>query len=73
MTCLTCTSEVLDLQNENSLLNVGYYYCTTCKITFNDNDIKVAELAHWEAVDELFANFDFDDFDWRTGNLIDHA
>ena len=73
MSCIACNAEVLDLQNENSLLNVGWYYCTTCKLEFNDNDIKVAELAHWDAVDEVFAGFDFDDFDWRTGDLINYA
>ena len=73
MTCIACNAEVLDLQNENSLLNVGWYYCTACQLEFNDNDIKVAELAHWKAVDEIFADFDFDDFDWRTGDLINYA
>ena len=73
MSCIACNAEVLDLQNENSLLNVGWFYCTTCKLEFNDNDIKVAELAHWKAVDVAFAGFDFDDFDWRTGDLINYA
>ena len=73
MTCIACNAEALDLQNENSLLNVGWYYCTACKLEFNDNDIKVAELAHWKAVDVAFADFDFDDFDWRTGDLINYA
>jgi len=58
MTCITCNAEVLDLQDENSLLKMGWYYCTTCKLEFNDNDIKVAELAHWKVMDIVFANFD---------------
>jgi hypothetical protein len=73
MNCPTCDTIALNLQHENSLLNIGWYYCTACKLEFNDNDIKVAELAHWKAVDVAFTGFDFDDFDWRTGDLINYA
>ena len=73
MSCITCNAEALDLQNENSLLNVGWYYCTTCKLEFNDNDVKIAELAHWKAVDEVFAGTEPEDFDRITGKLIDYG
>ena len=74
MNCPTCDTTALNLQHENSLLAPGsFYYCTECTQTFTAHDvIKAAELAHWNEVDIAFAGFDFDDFDWRSGELINY-
>lgn len=79
MTCITCNGEVIDLQGENSWAKIhgwadmGWWYCPTCESDFTSNDIKIAELAHWKAVDEVFAGTESDDFDRLTGKLIDYS
>ena len=74
MTCPTCHAKALNLQSENSLLAYGsFFYCEICENTFSQQDVKVAELAHWRAVDEVFAGTEPEDFDRITGKLIDYG
>ena len=74
MTCPTCHAQALNLQSENSLLAQGsFFYCEVCENTFSQQDVKVAELAHWKAIDEVFAGTVTEDFDQFTGKLIDYS
>ena len=78
MTCIACQGEVYDLQARSidsgliPLIDFGHWYCPTCKINFNRHEVKLAELAHWKAVDEVFAGTVPEDFD-KTGKLIDYG
>ena len=75
MTCIVCQGKVYDLQANSGLLpliDLGHWYCPTCKLEFNSHEVKLAELAHWKAVDEVFAGTVPEDFD-KTGKLIDYG
>ena len=75
MTCIVCQGKVYDLQANSGLLpliDLGHWYCPTCKLEFNRHEVKLAELAHWKAVDEVFAGTVPEDFD-KTGKLIDYG
>ena len=69
MTCIACQGKVYDLQANSGLIpliDLGHWYCPTCKLEFNRHEVKLAELAHWKAVDEVFAGTVPEDFD-KTG------
>ena len=75
MTCIACQGKVYDLQANSGLIpliDLGHWYCPTCKLEFNRHEVKLAELAHWKAVDEVFAGTVPEDFD-KTGKLIDYG